>query len=174
MIEHPEILSIFVINGSGGVGKDTFVNFVAEDNRVVHLSSINKVKEIATLIGWDGIKDEKSRKLLSDLKQLTTDYNDMSFNYICDLIDNLNNMDNYGVYVFVDIREPEEIKRFIKRYPYTQTILITNKNVESIKSNKSDAEVYDYNYDYIVENDGSLEDLQVKAGTFECYQIYYD
>lgn len=70
---------IFVINGSGGVGKDTFVELVSVElndklkrfHTVVNFSSVDKVKEIAREIGWDGRKTEKDRKFLSDLKSLT-------------------------------------------------------------------------------------------------------
>lgn len=73
---------IVIINGTGGSGKDTFVQFCSKYNKVMNFSSIDKVKEIARLIGWDGKKTEKDRKFLSDLKKLTTEYNDMAFNSI--------------------------------------------------------------------------------------------
>ena len=38
---------IFIINGSGGVGKDTFVELVSQFFPVVNVSSVHKVKEIA-------------------------------------------------------------------------------------------------------------------------------
>ena len=60
---------IVVINGSVGVGKDTFVQFCAEYAPIMNISSVDKVKEAAkVLAGWNGEKDEKSRKFLSDLK----------------------------------------------------------------------------------------------------------
>ena len=64
---------IVIINGTGGCGKDTFVSFVSKYKRVYNFSSIDKVKEIAKLIGWDGGKTDKDRKFLSDLKKLTTE-----------------------------------------------------------------------------------------------------
>ena len=54
---------IFIINGSGGVGKDTFVELVSQFFPIVNFSSVHKVKEIAIKIGWDGkSKTEKDRK----------------------------------------------------------------------------------------------------------------
>lgn len=78
---------IFVINGSGGTGKDTFVSLVSIElndifrrfHTVINFSSVDKVKEIAKEIGWDGGKTERDRKLLSDLKILTSNYCDMPF-----------------------------------------------------------------------------------------------
>ena len=80
---------VFIINGSGGVGKDTFVDLV--DHNLSHkyryltmnFSSVDKVKKVAEIIGWDVYsKTEKDRKFLSDLKLLCTEYNDMPFNDI--------------------------------------------------------------------------------------------
>ena len=61
---------VFVINGSGGVGKDTFVRLVSVElnnilkrfHTVDNFSSVDKIKEIAREIGWDGQKTEKDRK----------------------------------------------------------------------------------------------------------------
>ena len=59
---------VFIINGSGGVGKDTFVELVSENFLlpVMNFSSVDKVKEVARIIGWTGGKSEKDRKFLSD------------------------------------------------------------------------------------------------------------
>ena len=61
---------IFIINGSGGVGKDSFVALMAMNSKcsVGNYSSVTKVKKIAEIIGWNGSKSEKDRKFLSDLK----------------------------------------------------------------------------------------------------------
>ena len=58
---------IFIINGSGGVGKDTFVELVSTElndmlkkfHTVINFSSVDRVKEIAREIGWEGEKLEK-------------------------------------------------------------------------------------------------------------------
>lgn len=47
---------IIVINGTGGSGKDTFVEYVSKYAKVYNFSSVDKVKEIAKLIGWTGTK----------------------------------------------------------------------------------------------------------------------
>ena len=62
------------INGSNGSGKDTFVEFCldyihsAYDNIEVHnISTIDPVKNVAKVFGWDGVKDNKSRTFLVEL-----------------------------------------------------------------------------------------------------------
>jgi replication-associated recombination protein RarA len=57
---------VFIINGSGGVGKDTLIELIAECSgfSIMNFSSVDKVKEIARMIGWDGGKTEKDRKYI--------------------------------------------------------------------------------------------------------------
>ena len=98
---------VIIINGTGGCGKDTFVSLVSKYAKVYNFSSIDAVKELATIIGWDGTKSEKDRKFLSDLKRLTTEYNDFSFNSIKNAYEKFINSDNE--IMFIHIREPEEI-----------------------------------------------------------------
>ena len=73
---------VIVINGRGGVGKDTLCEFAAKRYKVMNISSITPIKELAMQIGRDGAKDLRSRKFLSDLKQLTSEYNDYPNNYL--------------------------------------------------------------------------------------------
>ena len=72
--------NIIVINGTGGSGKDTFVEYVSKYAKVYNFSSVDKVKEIAKLIGWTGTKTDKDRKFLSDLKKNNS--NNKSINVI--------------------------------------------------------------------------------------------
>ena len=49
---------IVIINGSGGVGKDTFVELCGKFVEVKNISSVDKVKEAARiLVNWNGEKD---------------------------------------------------------------------------------------------------------------------
>lgn len=154
--------NIIIINGYGGSGKDTFVDLVSKYNKVYNFSSVDKVKEIAKIIGWNGEKDEKSRKFLSDLKKLTSDYNDMPFNSIKEAINKFYSSDKE--IMFIHIREPEEIKRVVNEFN-AKTLFIKRDNIKKITSNDSDASVENYNYDYII-NNTSLEALEEKAKSF--------
>lgn len=155
---------IFIINGSGGVGKDTFVEFCEKYCRVKNISSVDNVKEAARILtGWDGTKDEKSRKLLVDLKQLGIEYNDAPFKYIVQSVQEFEN--NNEEIMFIHIREISEIEK-VKKAINAKTILVTNKNVETITSNESDKNVENYEYDFHIKNDGTLEDLDKIANTF--------
>ena len=68
--------TVIVINGAGGVGKDTLCELASKHFKVYNVSSITPIKEIASMCGWRGEKDDKARKFLSDLKRLTVEYND--------------------------------------------------------------------------------------------------
>lgn len=158
---------IFIINGSGGVGKDTFCNLVDEvsNGQVYSYSSVNLVKKVAEMCGWNGAKEEHDRKFLSDLKDLLTKYNDAPFKNTCEVIDKFLVGNSFSI-LFIHIREPIEIKRVVDKYPQVKTILVCNMRVENITSNHADAEVYNYDYDYTIHNDGSLDCLKEMAESF--------
>ena len=80
-------MKIFVVNGCGGSGKTTFEKMVCricseEGKKTRILSTIEGVKSIAKQFGWNGEKELKDRKMLSDLKDLLTRYNDYPHTYI--------------------------------------------------------------------------------------------
>ena len=155
---------IIIINGTGGSGKDSFVSFCGEFVKVLNVSAVDKVKEAAKiLVGWNGEKDELSRKFLSDLKRLSIDYNDAPTKYIKSMAEQFKSSDED--IMFVHIREIDEIKK-AKKLLKAKTLLITNPRVELITSNDSDKNVNEYKYDYYVSNDGTLEDLREKVEQF--------
>lgn len=156
--------NIIVINGSGGVGKDTFVSICSEFKKVLNISTVDKVKEAANiLVDWNGDKDEKYRKLLVDLKKLSIDYNDAPTNYICKKAEEFMKSDDE--LMFIHIREGYEIDKVKKLLPI-KTLLITNPNIELIISNASDKKVTEYKYDYYIDNNGTIDDLRLKALDF--------
>lgn len=154
---------IFIINGSGGTGKDTFVNYVSGNILLRNFSSVAEVKKIARAIGWNGRKSEKDRKFLSDLKILCTEYNDMPFNSIKEEVLYFNRSN--ASLLFLHIREPKEIERAKKAFG-AKTILLIRDNVKPITTNMADANVDNYNYDITIVNNGDLSDLKMAAFCF--------
>lgn len=154
---------VFIINGSGGVGKDTFCEYVGHYAKVKVISSIDLVKDYASKMGWNGSKTPRDRKFLSDLKDLLTKYNDYPFRDICQKVLWFKEDDNE--FLFIHIREPEEIDR-AKREFNAHTILMVNDNVKGIYSNHADARVLEYNYDIVIDNSGTLKDLDIIAKDF--------
>lgn len=151
---------VIVINGAGGVGKDTLCSFVARAYRVRNVSSVDPIKELARMAGWDGDKSDKSRKMLSDLKMLFTRYNDLCLRYITGQYQQF--LDGEEQVMFVHIREPEEIARFVAVAPeHIRTLLITNSTKEQrVYRNDSDDNVAQYDYDAVYDNKYPLEETE--------------
>lgn len=156
---------IFITNGMARSGKDTFAAYLNEFVPTLKYSSIDKVKDVAKLCGWDGGKTEKDRKFLSDLKVLTSEYSNMPFEAIKNKVREFLNEDDRHVIMLIDIREPEEIERAKNTFG-AGTILIQNDNVKFINSNMADANVFNYKYDYIVLNNGTLNEFKETVKSF--------
>ena len=148
---------IFITNGMARSGKDTFAEYLNDFVPTLKYSSIDKVKDIAKQCGWDGTKDEKSRKFLSDLKVLTSQFNDMPFQAIKTVVEQFKE-DKEKRILLIDIREPTEIEK-VKKTFNAKTILIKRNSVKNITSNMVDANVFNYKYDYIIENNGTLDEF---------------
>ena len=149
---------IFITNGMARSGKDTFAQILNKYVPTLKISSIDKIKYIAGCCGWNGEKDEKSRKLLSDLKMLLTEYNDLPFKTIYDSVYHFRKGTLHNV-LLIDIREPAEIERAKMEFG-ASTILIRRNSCKNITSNPADANVFDYDYDYIIDNNGTLDDFE--------------
>ena len=151
--------TVIVINGSGGVGKDTLCDMAAKHYKVKNVSSITPIKELATQCGWNGEKDDKARKFLSDLKRLTTEFNDFPTKWIYrEYLDFLSSDDEI---MFVHIREGKEIAKFVDITDKNAiTLLIRGGARFSDKQkygNVSDDLVEEYKYDYYFTNDNPLD-----------------
>jgi len=155
---------IFIINGVGTSGKDTFVNLVSKFIQTWNYSSVDKIKEVASELGWHGGKTEKDRKFLSDLKLLCSEYNDLPMNCMIDVVKRFLFSKTLS-FLFLHIREPKEIEK-AKNLFNARTILIRRDSVKPITSNMADANVENYNYDFIIDNSGTLNDLEEKAKNF--------
>ena len=149
---------VFITNGTGGCGKDTFAHILGQLMNVSKISSIDPIKQFARFLGWDGGKTEKDRKFLSDLKLIMTEYDDTPFKWMQNNYLFWRETRNDSV-LLIDIREPEEIERAKKAFN-AKTILIKNDRVAPITSNMADANVFNYEYDFVIENNGTLEEFE--------------
>lgn len=149
---------IFVVNGHPRAGKDTFAKILNGMTSVYKYSSIECIKNMAMVCGWDGTKDEKSRKFLSDLKMLTTEFNDYSFKSIKKHVEMFRNCDDYEI-MLIDIREPKEIQRAVDEFG-AETVFIYNSRVNHVNSNIADANVENFEYRYYLYNEGTIEEFK--------------
>ena len=144
---------VIVINGKGGVGKDTLVCALASYYSLMNISAIDPIKEIASKYGWNGEKDNKSRKFLSDLKRAFSNYNNLPNNYL---------LEQYKIFcendkelLVVHIREPDQIKLFLKSVSIPHiSILVTRDDINGLDNygNYSDDNVNNYKYNYYFNN----------------------
>ena len=133
------------------------------------ISSITPVLKIAKAGGWNGDKDDKSRKLLSDLKHLFTNYNDLSFHYLKSQTEEFLLSDDKML--FIHMREPEEIGKYLKYATEKQltykTLLIKRDPMEhKIYGNDADDMVDYYHYDTIYKNNLHLTEAEKDFITF--------
>ena len=149
---------VIIINGIGGAGKDTLCEYISTYFETINVSSITPIKEIARKHGWNGEKDETSRKFLADLKKAFTEYNDLPTKYL---------MDEYAKFIngqarifFAHIREASEIEKFRKRVKTPCVTMLIRRSENKSWGNDSDDEVENFAYDYYFNNDKVLEETQ--------------
>ena len=153
--------TVIIINGPGGVGKDTLCAMAATHFRVENISSITPIKEVASLCGWDGAKDDRSRRFLSELKRLTVEYNDYPTLWATEQYRRF--LEGDCEILFVHIREPEEIAKLVRATDgAARTLLIRggDRMKKTSYGNRSDDEVENYDYDYYFNNDKSLDEAE--------------
>ena len=167
------MLKIIVINGSATNGKDSFANLAQEHLKggfVISHSTVGTVKKAAELFGANEktCKGEAERRLWSDMKDAWTRYCDGPFKEIVEKVSSMNRAfdETDRVLLFVHCREPEEIQKVKDRFPgQCITVLIRGLAIH-VPDNHADRNVENYQYDVYIENDGTLEDLSLKANAF--------
>lgn len=151
----------FVINGAGGVGKDTLCDLASKHFKVYNISTIMPIKDIAAMCGWNGAKDDKSRRFLSDLKRLCVEYNDYPTVWATERYHGF--LESENQIMFLHIREPEEIAKFVRATGgAARTLLIRggDRMKKTSYGNVSDDCVENYEYDYYFVNDRSLAEAE--------------
>jgi len=110
---------VILLSGKAGMGKTLAAKilkdcFISKNLNVINSSFATGVKEIAyKYIGWDGIKDEKGRKLLQILgTDVGRKYNpDCWVEYLLRTLENTSNFP-YDVVIIDDWRFPNEFEYF--------------------------------------------------------------
>ena len=155
---------VVIVNGSGGSGKDTLIDYVSDrlPNGAVKYSTIDTVRSVASLIGWNGKKDEEGRLFLHRAKMMLAEWFDFSFKEMVDAIHAF--LTTEHDVIFCQAREEEEIKRLCKYLDDKgiahMTVLVTRACLSGTHyGNPADDNVgKDLEYNYWVENDDTKED----------------
>ncbi len=151
--ENVEKLTL-VINGRGGVGKDTLCEAASAVFRVLNVSSITPIKALAKQCGWQGEKSDEARRFLADLKAAAIRYNDYPTHWISERYREF--LSGEDEILFVHIREPQEIEKFVKATGGEAKTLLVRANLRMpvhTYGNASDDGVENYPYDYYFDND---------------------
>lgn len=174
------MVKVLVLNGAPGSGKDLFVSYCQQllGADVCHnLSTVDYVKEIAKTLGWDGKKDARSRKFLSDLKDALTQWRDLPFQDVTTklmLIKKQASKKNSDEIVFIHCREPEEIAKLVSRLGAEAIIIRRDVAENKEQSNHADERVFEYEYDVMIDNNGTVEDLLENARVFLREELGFD
>ncbi len=160
---------VVVVNGKGEAGKDTLCDITGKYYRTRNVSSIDPIKKIASENGWDGAKDSRSRKFLADLKSLFAAYNDLPTRYLTEQYQQFLASD--AEIMFVHIREPEEIEKFINSVGKTPCVSLLVRREQANVSwwgNEADDNVEQFSYDYYYNNILPIEAVE------QDFMVFFD
>ena len=151
---------LIIINGKGGVGKDTLCAFAGRYFQAKNVSSSTPIKEIAAAYGWQGEKTPEARRFLADLKEAFTRYNDLPTQYLLEQYKEF--LAGEEELMFVHIREGSEIDKLKAQIAGKCITLLIKRTGDGPESwgNASDDEAENYPYDFIYENTHTLEEAE--------------
>ena len=166
---------IFVIAGKARAGKDTtgdyIVNYLTKIGyKPIKLAYARYLKMfIKDYFNWDGKEETKPRELLQELgtEVIRKKMNKPNFlvNRTCEDIEVLSNY--FNAFIISDAREESEIT--IPKNKFNKVISIkinrdTNILTEKQKNHYTEVALDQFNdYDYIIENNGTFEELEKKV-----------
>ena len=140
---------IIVINGKGGSGKDTLVrefhNYVSKQYHSDICMNITAIRPVELLIGkirslsdefsapmckYETEKSDEYRALMHTLKVETDKYCDLSYSYLMNVVTKKWLNDINVKWLFVHIREPENIERFVSSMKAIQNYMLMDSYKE--------------------------------------------
>ena len=166
-------MKIIMICGKARSGKDTLADFLIEelekDKKPCKLQIGSYIKYYAMkYFGWDGEEETKPRDLLiyigTDIIRNKIDPN-FHINRLIEDIEVLSYF--YDTFIVSDVRFPVEIEKVKEKYDDVTTVKMIRESEElneKQKANITETALDDFNdYDFVIDNSGSLEDLKKKS-----------
>lgn len=169
-----EKAKIIILSGKARSGKDTSMEIIKKKyeslgKKVICLFYASYIKEYAKRISdWDGNDETKPRTLLQVLgTDIIRNTIDDKF-FINRTIEDIKVYSKFfDVIIIGDARFPEEIEDIKKVFSNVVSVHITRKDIniltETEKQHITETALDNYNdYDYVINNDGSIEELESK------------
>ncbi len=165
---------IYVIAGKARHGKDTTaiaIRKAYKDKKVINLAYANYIKEFAKKISnWDGKEETKPRELLQTLgTDIVRDKIDKDF-FVKRLCDDIRVYSYYfDIITISDARFPNEIDIPKNLFDNVISIKVVRNHFESPltlkqQNHATETALDNYNdFDFVLMNDGTIEDLEVKV-----------
>lgn len=157
---------IVIVNGISCAGKDSFCDFCGTFCKTITVSTVDKVKEIAKdVFGWDGIKDEKGRRLLTEIREAWGKYNEGPLMHVFDTV----RIGEPTDITFIMIREHTELLKaqalFISHGYTCLTLWVERKDNTPGPTEQRFLDMIPegYNFDFVIHNDSDLEKLRFMA-----------
>ncbi len=166
---------IFIVSGKANSGKDTTCDLINNLIRLKELTSVNLqfssyIKMYAKVIsGWNGEENTKPRSLLQEIgTSIIRDKIDNEF-FIKRIIGDIQVYSYYCDAITIsDARLPEEIDSIYENFDNVIRINIERPNFDNNLNNREKMHRTEIgldgynNYDYVIINDGTIEDLNKK------------
>lgn len=171
-------MKIILISGKAGHGKDTVGDYLtekldAQGKKVLVCHFGDAVKHVCTkFFGWDGRKTPEGRKLTQHVATDTTraKYPNFWADFIVKLLDVF--YDEWDVVLIPDLRFTNEVTLMQNWFPDVTTLRVNRPgfvreefNEDTLK-HVSENQLDDYNFDYVIDNNSTLDDLYKKVDSF--------
>ena len=162
---------IFVVSGKSGSGKSTVSKMIKEfyGDNAIEISFSYYIKDYAKRVSsWDGSETTKPRELLQQLGiELVKNKIDSKL-FINRVVEDIKVFSYfYDVIVISDARLVDEIETIKNIFPSSVSIRVNGSVNNSLtveqRNHITETGLDNYNnYDYVISNDGSIEELNSK------------
>lgn len=177
-MENNKKATLILLNGVSGSGKDAFVDIMQHEVTVcANFHRSDPFKGYLKSIGWNGVKDEKSRTALKYLVDIGEEsgYNEGKLcNVLLSIqIANWARLEEFNTKIlFYHVRDIGTIKH-LKQSPKVidctagvYSMLIYRDSQPTEPNSWYDVNAHKNEYDWVIYNDGTLQDLSCKATKF--------
>ena len=180
---------VVLIGGEGGSGKSTFTDLCNDVQVPVYeFSTIDCCKQLSTIMcnleyqfscdddyfrNQIDSKSDSYRYLLHSLKSAWCEFDNGPNKIVIQKVVSCMEGDSNPFLIFINVREPDQIdilKSMLLEVGYIPITLCVHRSDVENWSNEGDRTTNNYDYDIVIENNGSLGDLNQKALDF-CYAV---